>query len=99
MTEAYTVTTPSLARKIIAARVTQAKQAIPHFGASVDVEVEALLELRKQLRRHNPDAKLSLNDLLIKACAAALMDAPAINIQWLEGEIRQYHTAQLIFQS
>lgn len=95
MTEAYTVAPLSPIRRIIAARMTEAKRTIPHFRLVADVEVDALLGVRKQLREQDPDARLSLNDLLIKACASALMDTPALNIQWVDGEIHQYRTADI----
>lgn len=92
---AYTVNALSPLRKVIAARMTDAVQSVPHFRLGVDVEVDALLSLRRTLREKNPDKSLSLNDLLIKGCATALMEVPALNIQWVAGEIHQYHTADI----
>jgi pyruvate dehydrogenase E2 component (dihydrolipoamide acetyltransferase) len=82
-------------RKVIAARMLEAKRTIPHFRISADIEVDALLDLREELRERNAKAHLSLNDLLIKACATALMDTPAINVQWVDGEIHQYRSADI----
>jgi pyruvate dehydrogenase E2 component (dihydrolipoamide acetyltransferase) len=95
MTEGYSVVKLSPMRKIIAARMTEAKQTIPHFRLTADIETDALMSLRKELKGSDPGARLSLNDLLIKACAAALMKRPAVNIQWVEGEIHQYRTADI----
>jgi pyruvate dehydrogenase E2 component (dihydrolipoamide acetyltransferase) len=95
MGKAYTVMPLSPIRKVIAARMAEAKRTIPHFRLSSDIEVDALLALRSELRARYPDVKLSLNDLLLKGCAAALMDAPTINIQWVDGAIRRYHTADI----
>lgn len=95
MAEAYTAMTLSPLRKIIAARMTQAKQTIPHFRVVADIEIDALLQLRAQLQEDCPDAKLSLNDLLVKACATALVDVPAVNIQWAQTEIHQYQSADI----
>ena len=95
MAEPYTVISLSPLRKVIAARMTEAKRTIPHFRLTAELEVDALLELRKALQASTPDTKLSLNDLLIKACATALMETPAINIQWADGAIHQYHTADI----
>jgi pyruvate dehydrogenase E2 component (dihydrolipoamide acetyltransferase) len=95
MAEAYTVVALSPIRKVIAARMSEANRTIPHFRLSTDLELDALLALRKDLQMHRPDANLSLNDLLIKVCATALMDAPAINIQWAEKEIHQYGSADI----
>jgi len=95
LAEAYAVTPLSQIRKIIAARMTEAMRTIPHFRLVADIEVDALLELRRELRECDPDANLSLNDLLIKACATALMEVPAINLQWRDNELHQYRTADI----
>jgi pyruvate dehydrogenase E2 component (dihydrolipoamide acetyltransferase) len=95
MAEAYTVTALSPIRKAIAACMTEAKRTIPHFRLVMDIEVDALLDLRRQLRERNPKVNLSLNDLLIKACASALMDLPAINIHWAGTAVHQYRTADI----
>jgi pyruvate dehydrogenase E2 component (dihydrolipoamide acetyltransferase) len=95
MTDGYTVIPLSPIRKMIAARMTEAKREIPHFRLVADLEVDALIDLRRQLRDEGGSTPPSMNDLLIKACASALMDVPAINIQWVENEVRQYHTADI----
>lgn len=95
MTAAYSVTPLSPLRKIIAARMVEAKRAIPHFRVGMDVEVDALMQLRRDLRNRGPESEVSLNDLLIKACAAALMAVPEVNIQLVDNEIRQYRTADI----
>lgn len=95
MDEGYTVTALSPMRKAIAARMTEATRTIPHFRLAADIEVDALIGVRQELHRRDASVSISLNDILIKACAAALMDNPAINIQWVEGEIHQYHTADI----
>lgn len=95
MSEAYTVTPLSPMRKVIATRMAEAKRTIPHFRLSVDIELDALMDLRKELRQQSQNAGLSLNDLLIKACATALMDTPSVNVQWVEDEIHQYRTADI----
>jgi pyruvate dehydrogenase E2 component (dihydrolipoamide acetyltransferase) len=95
VSEAYSVITLSPMRKVIAARMTEAKNTIPHFRICADIEVDALIGLLGELRARNPNVNLSLNDLLIKACATALMDQPGINAQWTEKEIRRYHAADI----
>ena len=82
-------------RKIIAARMTEAKQTIPHYRISMDIEVDALLALRKQINADQPDKKVSLNDFIIKACANALMEYPEINAQFVDNEIHQYPQADI----
>ncbi|MEL6919955.1 MAG: pyruvate dehydrogenase complex dihydrolipoamide acetyltransferase [Pseudomonadota bacterium] len=77
-------------RKTIAKRLTEAKQTIPHFYVSVDVELNSLLALRKQLndaapvKDEKPAYKLSVNDMVIKALALSLRDVPDANVSWTD---------------
>jgi pyruvate dehydrogenase E2 component (dihydrolipoamide acetyltransferase) len=67
-------------RKTIAKRLAEAKREIPHFYVTVEVELDALLQLRAELNgRAAADYKLSVNDFVIKACAIALKRVPAAN--------------------
>ncbi|WPZ04738.1 pyruvate dehydrogenase complex dihydrolipoamide acetyltransferase [Blastomonas marina] len=79
-------------RKVIAKRLTEAKQTIPHIYLTVDVRLDALLKLRSQLNASlEPDGvKLSVNDLLIKALARALQRVPACNVSFQGDELHQY---------
>ena len=76
-------------RKTIAARLQASKQTAPHFRVHIDAEIDALLEVRKQINNSNTDAKVSVNDFIVKACASALMKVPAINVQF-DGEQLSY---------
>ncbi len=71
-------------RKIIAARLTEAKQTIPHFYLRRDVQLDALMVFRETLNAQlaGRGVKLSLNDFVIKACANALQAVPAANAVW-----------------
>ncbi len=71
-------------RKIIAARLTEAKQSIPHFYLRRDIHLDALMEFRATLNRQLEarGVKLSVNDFLIKACALALQQVPDANSVW-----------------
>ena len=95
MVEVYTSVALSPLRKVIAARMTEAARTIPHFRASLDIEMDALIALLGSLRSQRPQENVSLNDLLIKACAGALVETPPINIQWAETEIRQFSSADI----
>jgi len=81
-------------RRIIATRLVQAKQTIPHFYLTADVEIGRLITLREEANAAAPkdnDGKpafrLSLNDLIIKAWAAALQRVPAANAVWAQDRI------------
>ncbi len=71
-------------RKTIAARLTEAKQSIPHFYLRRDIELDALLAFRGQLNKQleSRGVKLSVNDFIIKACALALQTVPDANAVW-----------------
>jgi len=82
-------------RKIIAKRLTEAKQTIPHFYLTIDVAIDKLLALRTQindsLAGDGVGAKVSVNDFVIRAVALALRKVPAANASFTETAIRQYH--------
>ena len=71
-------------RKTIAARLTEAKQTIPHFYLRRDIKLDALLQFRSELNKQLEDrgVKLSVNDFVIKASAIALQQAPDANAVW-----------------
>jgi len=91
----YTVAALSPIRRVIAARMTEAKRSIPHFRIVADIEIDALVRLRQELREAKTSEPLSLNDMIVKACANALIENPSINIQWVDNEIRQFRTADI----
>jgi pyruvate dehydrogenase E2 component (dihydrolipoamide acetyltransferase) len=93
--ESYTVRSLSPIRKMIAARTAEAKQTIPHFRLRADIEVDKLIALRQASGSSVTDGRVSMTDLLVKACAGALMETPALNIQWMAGEIRQMNSADI----
>ena len=71
-------------RKTIAARLTEAKQSVPHFYLRRDIRLDALLKFRSQLNKQLEPrgVKLSVNDFIIKACALALQQEPEANAVW-----------------
>ncbi len=71
-------------RKIIAARLTEAKQTVPHFYLRRDIHLDALMGFRAQLNKQLEPrgVKLSVNDFIIKACALALQQVPDANAVW-----------------
>jgi pyruvate dehydrogenase E2 component (dihydrolipoamide acetyltransferase) len=83
-------------RKVIARRLTEAKQSIPHYYLSLDCELDALLKLRQELNaRAGADYKLSVNDFLIKALALALRQVPAANRAWGGDKLYQYQDVDI----
>ncbi|MCB5945428.1 pyruvate dehydrogenase complex dihydrolipoamide acetyltransferase [Acidocella sp. KAb 2-4] len=85
----------STMRKVIARRLTESKQSVPHFYLNLDIELDALLKLRAELNAKSPKEgagafKLSVNDLIIKACGVALKRHPGVNASWTDEAIVQY---------
>ncbi len=83
-------------RKVIARRLTEAKQSIPHFYLTIDCTLDALLDLRKQLNnRDGADYKLSVNDFVIKAAALALKKVPMANVSWGGDKLLKYNAVDI----
>jgi pyruvate dehydrogenase E2 component (dihydrolipoamide acetyltransferase) len=84
-------------RKTIARRLTESKQNVPHIYLTVDIRLDALLKLRGELNASlDPrGVKLSVNDLLIKALAAALMEVPECNVQFTGSELVTFKRADI----
>ncbi len=84
-------------RKTIARRLTEAKQTIPHIYLTVDVQLDALLKLRGELNAalEPQGIKLSVNDLLIKGLAKALLQVPSCNVAFAGDSLRKYSRADI----
>jgi len=86
----------STMRKTVARRMSASKREAPHFYLTVDCELDALLALRKDLNDRADGAyKLSVNDLVIKAAAVALIKVPAANAGYSDGGIKLYKSADI----
>jgi pyruvate dehydrogenase E2 component (dihydrolipoamide acetyltransferase) len=84
-------------RKTIARRLTEAKQTIPHIYLTVDIQLDALLKLRGDLNKslESRGIKLSVNDMLIKALAAALTEVPECNVSISGDHLLKYSRADI----
>jgi pyruvate dehydrogenase E2 component (dihydrolipoamide acetyltransferase) len=84
-------------RKTIARRLTEAKQTIPHIYLTVDIQLDALLKLRGELNSglESRGIKLSVNDLLIKALAASLIEVPECNVSFAGDQLIKYSRADI----
>jgi pyruvate dehydrogenase E2 component (dihydrolipoamide acetyltransferase) len=76
-------------RKTIARRLVEAKREIPHIYLTVDCDAERLMELREQLNEAG-EVKVSVNDLVVKALAVALVRVPEANVSWTEGGLLRH---------
>lgn len=84
-------------RKTIARRLTESKQQIPHIYLSVDVRLDALLALRSEVNAMlaGRGVKVSVNDMLVKALALALMEVPSCNVTYAGDSLIQYRRADI----
>src|SRR5205085_316013 len=83
-------------RKRIAKVTVQSKQTIPHFYLVVPVEMDRGLQLLADMNAQNPDQKITVNDLIVKACAVTLATVPDVNVSFTpEEKIRRYPTVNI----
>jgi pyruvate dehydrogenase E2 component (dihydrolipoamide acetyltransferase) len=84
-------------RKVIARRLTESKQTVPHFYLTIDIRLDPLLKLRSEMNAAlEPDGiKLSVNDFLIKALARALIRVPQCNVSFHGETLRRYARADI----
>ncbi len=89
-------------RKVIAKRLLESKQTIPHFYLTIDLEIDHLLESRTKINDSAPKGKdgkpiykISVNDFVIKAVAMALRDVPEANASWSDKAILQYNNIDI----
>jgi pyruvate dehydrogenase E2 component (dihydrolipoamide acetyltransferase) len=83
-------------RKTIAKRLTASARDIPHFNVSADIELDALMSLRKELNgREGADYKISVNDFVIKAVALTLKRQPDCNVSYTDDAILRFNRADI----
>jgi pyruvate dehydrogenase E2 component (dihydrolipoamide acetyltransferase) len=84
-------------RKTIARRLTESKQQVPHIYLTVDIRLDALLKLRADLNKslEPRGVKLSVNDLLIKALAASLIQVPKCNVMFTPDQLISFQRADI----
>ena len=84
-------------RKTIARRLTESKQQVPHIYLTVDIQLDELLKLRSELNAglQSRGMKLSVNDLLIKALAQALIEVPECNVSFAGDQLYKYSRADI----
>ncbi|GAC1445946.1 MAG: pyruvate dehydrogenase complex dihydrolipoamide acetyltransferase [Pyrinomonadaceae bacterium] len=82
-------------RKVIARRLTSSIGPVPHFFLTTEIEMDRVLELRRQLNEIEPDVKVSVNDIIIKTVANSLMQHRYVNASFQEKAIRFYEHADI----
>jgi pyruvate dehydrogenase E2 component (dihydrolipoamide acetyltransferase) len=81
-------------RRIVAKRMAEAKATIPHFYLTIDCDIDSLLRMRKEINEAS-DAKVSVNDLVIKAAALTLKKVPAANASWSDDAILRWQSVDI----
>jgi pyruvate dehydrogenase E2 component (dihydrolipoamide acetyltransferase) len=84
----------SLMRQVIARRLTESKQTIPHFYLSLEANIDRLLDIRKDLNRKG-DLKISVNDMVIQVLAKTLARFPEVNVAWAGETLRAFERVDL----
>lgn len=83
-------------RQVIAERLTASTQNVPHFYLTVEIEMDNVLNLRKQINASVPeDQKVSVNDIIVKASAMALIKHPWVNASFQDKSVRFYEDADI----
>ncbi len=87
----YEVVPHSAMRKVIASRLLESKQTVPHYYLTIDVQLDEVMALRKKVNIAADGAyKISVNDFVVKACAVAQERVPAANVAWEDEAMLQY---------
>ncbi|HEV2097691.1 MAG TPA: pyruvate dehydrogenase complex dihydrolipoamide acetyltransferase [Stellaceae bacterium] len=82
-------------RRVIAQRLTESKQTVPHFYLTVDCEIDELLKFRSELNAKSETYRISVNDFVIRAAALALRQVPAANASWSAEAILLWDTVDI----
>jgi pyruvate dehydrogenase E2 component (dihydrolipoamide acetyltransferase) len=91
---AYSTVPHTSMQKAIARRLTESKSTIPHFYLNADCEVDELLTLRKKINESS-QVKISVNDMVVRAVAAAFEDVPDANVVWGPDAMIKYESVDI----
>jgi pyruvate dehydrogenase E2 component (dihydrolipoamide acetyltransferase) len=82
-------------RKVIARRLSESTQTVPHFYVTMDCDIDALLDIRKEINDTDETLKVSVNDFVIRACGLALRQVPEANVSWGDDGMTVYDAADI----
>ncbi|WP_084421687.1 2-oxo acid dehydrogenase subunit E2 [Henriciella litoralis] len=91
----YSIQALDVTRKTVARRLTESFRDVPHFALQCKVEMDALLACRKRFNVDQTNASVTINDLIIKACALAIKRFPAVNSSFTQHGILRHHNADI----
>lgn len=90
-----TVVKVSNMRQVIAQRLTESKQNVPHFYLTLDCQVDKLISLKNEISSADENNKVTINDLIIKAAAFSMKKFPDINSSWIDNKILKYSNVDI----
>jgi pyruvate dehydrogenase E2 component (dihydrolipoamide acetyltransferase) len=95
--EPGTIIDPSPMLRAVARRMSESKSQVPHFYLQCEIDMGKALALREELNAELADAgvKLTVNDLIVRACALALRDHPQFHRSWIGGKLHQHGAAHV----
>ena len=85
----------SVMRKTIANRLVTSIGPVPHFFLTTEIEMDRAVEMRQSIKALDPDLKISINDIIIKVAAAALLQHPQVNASYQDKAVRYYEQADI----
>jgi pyruvate dehydrogenase E2 component (dihydrolipoamide acetyltransferase) len=91
----YTERPLTAMRRVIARRLTESKQTVPHFYLTIDCEIDELLKIRTELNTKSDAYRISVNDFVIRATALALRQVPTANASWSDEAILLWDTVDI----
>jgi pyruvate dehydrogenase E2 component (dihydrolipoamide acetyltransferase) len=91
----YTERPLNAMRRVIARRLTESKQTVPHFYLTIDCEIDSVLKIRTELNAKSDAYRISVNDFMIRAAALALRQVPAANASWSDDAILLWDTVDI----
>ncbi len=91
----YTEVPLTAMRRVIARRLTESKQTIPHFYLTIDCEIDGLMKIRAELNAKSDAYRISVNDFVIRAAALALRQVPAANASWSDDALLRWDTVDI----
>ncbi|AGK00394.1 MULTISPECIES: pyruvate dehydrogenase complex dihydrolipoamide acetyltransferase [unclassified Wolbachia] len=94
-TESPEIVEVSNIRQVIAQRLTESKQNVPHFYLTVDCQVDKLISLKNEINSADENNKVTINDLIIKAVAFSMKKFPDINSSWIDNKILKYSNVDI----
>jgi pyruvate dehydrogenase E2 component (dihydrolipoamide acetyltransferase) len=94
---AETIIDPSPMLRAVARRMSESKSQVPHFYLQCEIDMGKALALREELNAElaNSGVKLTVNDLIVRACALALRDHPQFHRSWIDGKLHQHGAAHV----